>query len=59
MSVAPAVGELRCALTVGALTAWRAARSAAVWGLMFGLLIFNEAPPASTGRRWESSPDSG
>ena len=43
MSSAPAVGELRCALTAVALTARRAARSGAVWGLLFGLLIFNEA----------------
>ena len=43
MSVAPAVGELRCALTAATLTTRRAARSGAVWGLMFGLLIFNEA----------------
>ncbi|HET9739381.1 MAG TPA: hypothetical protein VFP78_14790 [Solirubrobacteraceae bacterium] len=43
MSAAPAVGELRCALIVATLTARRAARSGAVWGLLFGLLIFNEA----------------
>jgi putative exporter of polyketide antibiotics len=43
MSAAPAVGELRCALTVATLTARRAARSGAAWGLLFGVLIFNEA----------------
>jgi ABC-2 type transport system permease protein len=43
MSAAPAVGELRCALTAATLTARRAARSAAVWGLLFGVLIYNEA----------------
>ena len=43
MSTAPAVGGLRSALTAATLTARRAARSAAVWGLLFGLLIFNEA----------------
>jgi ABC-2 type transport system permease protein len=43
MSAAPAFGELRSTLTVATLTARRAARSAAVWGLLFGLLIFNEA----------------
>ena len=43
MSAAVAVGELRSALTVATLTARRAARSGAVWGLLFGALIFNEA----------------
>ena len=43
MSVAPAVGELWCALTAATLTTRRAARSGAVWGVLFGLLIFNEA----------------
>jgi ABC-2 type transport system permease protein len=43
MSAAPAVGELRSGLTVATLTARRAGRSAAVWGLLFGVLIFNEA----------------
>jgi ABC-2 type transport system permease protein len=43
MSAAPAVGELRSSLTVATLTARRAARSAAVWGVLFGLLIFNDA----------------
>jgi len=43
MSAAPAVGELRSALTVATLTARRAARSGAVWGLLFGVLIFNDA----------------
>ena len=43
MSAAPAAGELRSALTVATLTARRAARSGAVWGLLFGVLIFNEA----------------
>jgi ABC-2 type transport system permease protein len=38
-----AVGELRSALTVATLTTRRAARSGAVWGLLFGVLIFNEA----------------
>ena len=49
MSAAPAVAELRCALTAGTLTARRAARSAAVWGLLFGVLIFNEAATYHTG----------
>jgi ABC-2 type transport system permease protein len=43
MSTAPALGGLRSALTIATLTARRAARSGAVWGLLFGLLIFNEA----------------
>ena len=43
MSAAPAVGDLRSALTVATLTARRAARSAAVWGVLFGVLIFNDA----------------
>ena len=43
MSAAHAVGELRGSLTVATLTARRAARSGAVWGVLFGLLIFNEA----------------
>jgi len=36
-------GERRAARTVAVLTARRAARSAAVWGALFGLLILNEA----------------
>ncbi len=43
MSTAAAVGELRSALTAATLTTRRAARSGAVWGVLFGLLIFNEA----------------
>ena len=43
MSVEAAVGERRSALTVAALTAKRAARSGVVWGVLLGLLIFNEA----------------
>jgi ABC-2 type transport system permease protein len=43
MSSAPAVAGLRSALTIATLTARRAARSGAVWGLLFGVLIFNEA----------------
>ena len=43
MSTAPAVGGLRSALTVATLTVRRAARSGAVWGVLFGLLIFNDA----------------
>ena len=43
MSAAPAVGELRSALTVATLTVRRTARSGALWGLLFGVLIFNEA----------------
>lgn len=37
------VGERRAATTVAWLTAKRAARSAAVWGMLFGLLVLNEA----------------
>ena len=43
MSAVPAVGEVRSALTVAALSTRRAARSGAVWGLLFGVLVFNEA----------------
>jgi ABC-2 type transport system permease protein len=43
MSTAAAAGELRCALTAATLTTRRAARSGAVWGVLFGLLIYNDA----------------
>jgi ABC-2 type transport system permease protein len=55
MSTARAVSELRCTLTVASLTTRRVARSGAVWGLLFGVLIFNDAVTYHTSNPTQAS----